>query len=161
MAATGWQRRLAGNRAGGDGWPATGRAVARRQLAGARLEGGLGSDRWNGRAGAGGCSFYPERRVGGQKQRRQGQDHDEAGHDETDAADYRAGRAGEAPGAEDRELGRCGAGQQVGGGDAVFELVGRQPAALFHAELAQQRDVGGRTAESDASEPGPLASDCR
>ena len=46
------------------------------------------------------------------------------GSDERDAADDRAERAGDAPGAEDRELGGCRAGQQVARRDGVLELPG-------------------------------------
>src|SRR6185437_16869561 len=77
----------------------------------------------------------------------------------TRAADDRARRAAESPRAEDRELGRRRPRQQVGRGDAIFELVGRKPPAPVNAKLAQQRDVRGRTTEADAADPHPLACD--
>ena len=78
--------------------------------------------------GAGRGAPDPQRRAGGQEQRRQGQDDDQAGHDEAGPADQRAGRAAQPPGAEDGQLGRGRAGQQVGGRDAVLELGRGQPA---------------------------------
>ena len=79
----------------------------------------------------------PQRRRTFQEQRRQGQDYDQAGHDERDTADQGAEAAADPVGAEDRQLSGGGSGQQVAGGDGVLELLPIQPALAVHAELAQ------------------------
>src|SRR6266545_3490622 len=90
---------------------------------------------------------------------RYGRDGDEPWKDEAGSADHRTEAAAEAPGAVHGELRRGGAREEVGGGDAVFELGSRQPSALFDAQLAEERDVRGRAAEPDAADPCPLSSD--
>ena len=42
------------------------------------------------------------------------------------------------------------------GGSGVLELLRVQPLPALHAQLPQQRDVRGRTAEADAPDPSPL-----
>ncbi len=69
------------------------------------------------------------------------------------------GRTAQPPGAEDGQLGRGRAGQQVAGGQPVLEVVRRQPLPVRHAQLAQQRDVRGRAAEPDAADPAPFPGD--
>ena len=59
----------------------------------------------------------------------------------------------------DRELSRCGAGEEVARGDRVLEVRRGQPASLRDAKLPQKRDVRGRAAETDAADPAPLAGD--
>ena len=73
---------------------------------------------------------------------------DDRGHDEPEAADERAGDAADAVGAEDRELGRGRPGQQAAGRVGVLELSRVEPGLALDHEPAQQRDVGGRTAEA-------------
>ena len=116
-------------------------------------------DRWDCSACASRRAGDPARRRVGEEQRRQREDHDQPGHDEARAADQGASDAADPPGAEDRQLSRGGARQQAGRRDAVLELAGRQPAALLHAQLPQQRDVRGRAAEPDTADPAPLARD--
>ena len=97
--------------------------------------------------------------MSGQEQRRQGQDDREAGKDEADSTDDGSEAAPETPSAVDRQLGGCGAREEVGSGDAVLELVGSQPLTLLDAELAEQCNVGGWTAKSDGANASPLADD--
>jgi len=50
-------------------------------------------------------------------------------------------------------LGGSGARKKVDGGQAVFELAGREPAPLIDAEPTKKGDVGRRTSEADAPDP--------
>src|SRR5215475_161824 len=102
---------------------------------------------------------YPQRRRGAKEQDRQRQDNDQSGDDERGTPDQRPRPAAQPPGAEDRELGGCRAGQQVAGRDRVLELLGVQPFAALHAQVAQQPDVRRRAAEPDAADPPPLPQD--
>jgi hypothetical protein len=79
--------------------------------------------------------------------------------DEAQPADDHAGHAGDASGAEHRELGRGGARKQIAGRDRVFHLSRRHPAALGHHQLLQQRDVRRRTTEAGDADPAPLERD--
>jgi len=72
-------------------------------------------------------------------------------------SDERTGDASDAPGAEDRELRRRGAGQQIGRGDAVLEVLGGEPLAMLDDQGPEQRDVRGRPAEADHPDATPLA----
>ena len=117
---------------------------------------GLDCDRGDRRPRPCSCPAYPQRRGPGQEEHRQGQDHDQARHDERGPAGQRARAAADPPGAEDRQLGGGGPREQVARGDRVLELPGVQPPLVVHAQLAQQRDVRGRAAEPDAADPPPL-----
>ena len=119
-------------------------------------EGGIERDGRNGCAGAGRRTLYPQRGVGGQEQRREGEDDGEPGGNETDTADQPPESSPQAPGAEGGQLGRRRPGQQVGGRDAVLELGGGEPMVVLDAELAKQGDVGRRPTESDDADAPPL-----
>ncbi len=116
-------------------------------------------DRRDRRAGSGSGAPHPEGWRAGEEQRGEREDQHQPRDDERHAADDRAGRAAHSSGAVDRELCRGGSGQQVAGGDPVFELIFGQPPAAVHAEIAQERDVGGWAAEADATDPPPLPQD--
>ena len=124
---------------------------------GNKAEGGVQRDRGHGCAGAGGRSENPERRMCGQEEGRERQNDHQPRDDEADATDESAHTPAETPGAEDRELGRGGPGQQIGRRNTVLELVRAQPVAFLDAELPQQRNVGRRTAEADETDSTPLA----
>ncbi len=94
-----------------------------------------------------------------EEQRGQSQDDDQAGDDEAQPAGEGSGPASQPPRTEDGQLRRRRPGQQVAGGDGVFELGGRHPLPVVHAQLAQESDVGRRAAEPDAPDPAPLTSD--
>jgi hypothetical protein len=47
-------------------------------------------------------------------------------------------------------------GQQVTGGDGILEFVHVQPSTVLDAQLAQQSDVRGRSADADAADAAPL-----
>ena len=125
---------------------------ARAEQRPARLHG----DRRDGGPGAGSRAEHPQRRGTGQEQRRQGQDHDQPGHDERRPAGQRAEAAADPPGAEDRQLGGGRAREQVAGRDRVLEFPRVQPFPALDAQFPQQLDVGGRAAEPDAADPAPL-----
>ena len=101
----------------------------------------------------------PARRVAGQKDSRQGQDEHEPGDDEAQPAYDPPHRPPQAPGAVDGQLGRGRAGEQVRGGDGVFELLSVDPASFLDAHAPQQADVGRGAPEPDATETGPLLGD--
>ena len=124
-------------------------------------EAGRGPDGYGGhrRAGAGRRSPDPQRRMGGEEDGGQGQDDEESRSDETDSPDEGAEAAAEAPGAEDGELRRRRSRQHVGRRHAVLELAGREPPVLVDAEPTEQRHMGGRSAEADDPDPGPLPGD--
>ena len=61
------------------------------------------------------------------------------------------------PRTQDCQLGRSWSGKQVGRGDAVFEFVRTQPATFLDAQLAEQRNVAGRSAKTDDPDAAPLA----
>ncbi len=94
----------------------------------------------------------------GQEHGGQGHDEHESGNDEAQPAHQCTGPSSQAPRAEDGELCRGRAGEEVGSGHAVFELGRGDPVALVDAQGTQQGDVGGRTAETDAPEAAPLSS---
>ncbi len=98
-------------------------------------------DRRHGGAGAGGRAEHPGRRAAGETEDRQRDDEHQPGHDEADAAADSTNRPPQPPGAEDGQLGGGRSRQQVGGRDAVLELLGSHPAALLDAEATQQGDV--------------------
>ncbi len=52
-----------------------------------------------------------------------------------------------------------GPGKQIGRGDRVLELLGAQPAAPGHAEVAEEGDVRGRSTKADRPDPSPLPDD--
>src|SRR5262249_57491277 len=86
----------------------------------------------------------------------EGEEGNEPGDDEGGATDDRAERAADAPGAEDRQLRRSGARQQIAGGDRVLELVRGQPALPVDAQLPQQGNVCRRSAEAGGTDASPL-----
>jgi len=116
----------------------------------------LGSDRRDSGSAPRASTDHPQRRRAAQEQCGEGEDHDQAGHDERGTAHERSGPAAEPPGAEDSRLGRGRAWQQVAGGDRVLELLRVQRLALLDAQVTQQLDVGRRAAEPDAADPAPL-----
>lgn len=65
-------------------------------------------------------------------------------------------RTRQAQKAEDSQLGGGRPGQRVARRDGVLELLRVQPPPAFHAQLPQQRDMHGRPAEPDATDPPPL-----
>ena len=87
-----------------------------------------------------------------QEDRRERQDEREPGNDEAQPAEESADRPPQAPRAVDGQLGRGRAGQEVGGGDGVLELLRLDPLSLLDAHAAEQGDVGRRSAEPDAAE---------
>ena len=118
----------------------------------------LERDGGHGGAGAGAGAEHPIGRRGGEEQRRQREDHDQAGDDEAEPADERAGDAAQPPRAEDRQLGRRRAGQQVASRRSRprTRSSSSQPRRSTHS-VAQQRDVRRRAAEADAADAPPLA----
>ncbi len=126
---------------------------------GDQADAGPHSDGGDCRAGSSPGTAHPDRRRARQEEHRESQDHQQAGQDEAEAPEQRARAATHPPGAEDRQLGRRRAGEQVAGGDRVLELVRREPGPPLDAELAQQGDVGGRATEPDATDPPPLSGD--
>ena len=152
-----------GHRAGGeihqpsgsDDGNGAGSSPARR----CQADGGAECDHGHSRARTGRHPPNPQRGMVRQEQRRQGEDGDEAGHDEADAADHRSHCASYPPCTEDRQLGRGGAGQEVGGRYSVFEFIGRQPASLVDAQCAEEGDVGGWPAKPDEPDATPLTHD--
>ena len=78
-----------------------------------------------------------------------------------DPAQDRSGRTAEPPSAEDRQLRRGRPRKQVGGRDAVLELLRVEPVSFRDAHTAQQGDVRRWTAKTDATDAGPFASNDR
>ena len=68
---------------------------------------------------------------------REGQDQDQPRDDEAHPADDGTDPAAQPPGAEDGQLRRRRTGQEVGGGDGVFELLGVDPVPLLDAHAPQ------------------------
>ena len=101
----------------------------------------------------------PIGRVAGQEDRRQRQDEHQSGDDEAQPAEDGADRPAQPPRAVDGQLRRCRAGEEVRGGDGVFELLGLDPLSLLDAHAAEQGDVGRGTPEPDATETEPLLPD--
>ena len=97
--------------------------------------------------------------MAGQEHRRQGEDEDQPGNDEADPTYDGTGRPPQPPSAEDGQLRRRRTRQHVGGGNAILEFTGVDPPALFDAQTPEQGDVGGRTAEADTADSGPLPGD--
>jgi hypothetical protein len=83
------------------------------------------------RAGSGGLD--PQRRLALEEQHREGEDEDQAGDDERRASEQSANSAPDPPGAEDRQLGRGGTGQQIAHRDGVLEHLRREPFAVLDA----------------------------
>ena len=110
----------------------------------------------DGRAGAGPRAAHPIRRRTREEDGSEHEDHGEPGKDERRAAHDRADRPRDTPRAEDRQLRRRRARQQVARGDRVLELSGSQPPFPVDAERTQQRDVSGRAAEPGAPDASPL-----
>jgi cytochrome c oxidase assembly factor CtaG len=96
-----------------------------------------------------------------QEDGRQAQDEEEARGDEADAAHEGARRSPQSPGTKDRELCRCGPGQEIGRSDPVLEFARLNPVAVVNAQASQQGDVGRRAAETDAADPAPFSRDGR
>jgi hypothetical protein len=111
------------------------------------------------RACAGSRALYPVGRRAGEEQRGEREDRDEPRPDEADAADERPEPAAQPPRAEDGELRRSRAGEEVARGDRVLEVARREPAAPLDAQLPEQRDVRRRPPEADAPDSTPLARD--
>ncbi len=141
--------------------PPPGRPLLTSPLPAGRQQADGGADRDGGhrRARPGRRAEDPGRQVARQEQGREAQDDDQAGNDEAGAAQQGPGQPAQPPGTEDRQLRGGRAGEQVGGGDPVFELAVRQPGAVLDAELAEQGDMRGRPAEADDSDAGPFARD--
>ncbi|MCU1675399.1 MAG: hypothetical protein JWM93_157, partial [Frankiales bacterium] len=97
--------------------------------------------------------------VVGQERGGQAEDQDQAGDDEREPADQRAGAAPEPVRAIDRELRRGRPRQQVDRGDRVLEVARGDPSAAVDAEVPEQRDVRRRPAEPDATDAPPFAGD--
>ena len=144
-----------GDPAGLDGSPAPGPVPAGWEQA----KGGVKRHRRYGGTSPCGCTEDPQRRTGGEKERRKGQDDGQAREDETDPTDDRPEATPEAPGTVDRQLGRGRAREQIGGRDAVLELVGREPLPFVDAQLPEEGDVGRRAPEPDGSDASPLTDD--
>ena len=113
----------------------------------------------HGGAGAGRRAEDPIGRMAGQEDRRERQDEHESRDDETQPAENGPGRTPQTPGAVDGQLRRCGAGEQIHGGDGLFELLRLDPLSLLDAEATEQGDVGRRSPEPDAPETEPLFRD--
>ena len=120
---------------------------------------GLHGDGRHRRAGAGARPEDPPRRRAREEERRQRQDRDQPRQHEREPADQPAEPAANAPGAEDRELRRGRARQQVAGRDRVLELLRGDPAAPLDAETPQQRDMRRRPPEPGDADPPPIAGD--
>jgi len=101
----------------------------------------------------------PPRRRAREEECGKREDEDQPRDDERRPAQEPAEPAAKTPRAVDRELGRGRTGEEVAGGERVFEVRRRQPAPLVDAELAQQRDMCRRPAEADAADPAPLTDD--
>ena len=96
---------------------------------------GAHRDRRDGRTRTGARAEHPGRRRRREEHRGEPENQHEPGEDEGDAADDRTGRARDLPRAQDGELGRSRAGQEVARGNAMFEVAGRDPAATLYAKL--------------------------
>ena len=113
--------------------------VGSARQAGGRTQG----HRRNCRTRSGRRAPYPQRR-GPEEQGRESQDQYESWHDEAQSADPGAAGAAQPPGAEDGQLGRGRAWQQVGGGDALLELVVvSQPWSSTHRRRSRLMCAGG------------------
>src|SRR5262249_50867144 len=119
-------------------------APARRDEAGSGLHGDGGDSRSGPRA----CTLDPARRRTRQEERGEREDQKQARRDEADAANESAGATAQPPGAEDRQLRRSGAGEQIAGSDRVLELAGLEPAVPTDTEPAEERDVRRGTTET-------------
>src|SRR4029453_15401647 len=113
---------------------------------GDQTEGSRHGDCGHGGTGPRGRTLDPPRRMGTEEQHGQSKDDDEPRENEAESTDHRTEASTETPGEVDGQLGRGGAREEVGGGDAVFELASRQPPAPFDAQLAEERDVCRRAA---------------
>ena len=113
-------------------------------------------DRGNSSARACARAEHPQRRCCGKKHCREAQDANESRNDERRTANDRAHRPRDAPRAEDRELRRRRARQQIARRDRVLELGRIQPFLAVDAHITQQRDVRGRPTETDAANTAPL-----
>jgi hypothetical protein len=95
----------------------------------------------------------------GQEEGRQRKDEHESGDDETQPAENGSYRTPQTPGAVNGQLRRCGTGEQIRGGDGLFELLRFDPLSLLDAEATEQGDVGRGSPEPDAPETEPLFAD--
>jgi len=101
----------------------------------------------------------PGGRRAAERDRRERDDQQEAGQDEREAAGERASPPADALRAVDGELRRRRPREQLCGRVRILELPGVDPAASLDAQLAQERHVGRRPAESDDAQAPPLARD--
>ena len=97
--------------------------------------------------------------MAGKEDDREGKDEEKPRDDEAEPAEDGTDRSAQPPRTEDRQLSRRWTRQKVGGSDAIFELPGIQPVPFVDTHATEQCDVGGRTAEPNATEAGPFTSD--
>ena len=101
------------------------------------------------------------RERGREEERGEAEHQQQARQDEAEAAAQRAARAAQTPRAIDRKLCRRGSREHVRRCDGPLELLFREPLPPRHAQIAQECDVRGRSAEADEPDARPRARDLR